>query len=258
MAACSRIHSTPISSLASPTRCQTSSWGGWAFFRTGHRPSARSDAGRTRPTDGLGLPSIAGFGLRFVLDGTAAAYLLTPDAHFAGGAVAEAALFVELGMRYLNSCLLPVTQTAYGAVIFREAGGTITREYPAMADLGFDGPNLLAGYAGGSRNLLLAATDLAVGQPFTVWAAIEANAHASVTADAFAYVGIGLDLTDTLSFPTSGPVADLPLGYTLDGPDVYVNDNAFGLVPEPAACAALAALGCLGWATWRRSDRRQP
>lgn len=210
-----------------------------------------------RSTGEFGLPAIGGFGLHFTLDGTATDYLLTPGALFAGGAVAEAGLFVELGMTYLNSSLLPVTQTAYGAVIFRNTAGIITYEYPAMPDLGLDGPNLLASYSGGEKDLLLAGTGLAVGQPFSVWVAVEANARASVSADAAANVGIGLDFLHTLSFPTSGSVADLPTGYTLDGPDVYVNDNSFQPIPEPSQWATLATVGCLGWAGWRRYHERR-
>lgn len=101
------------------------------------------------------------------------------------------------------------------------------------------------------------AAALVVGAPAGRAASLEAAVNGSVLQDPLnAHFEFGF--TDTLSFPTSGPVADLPPGYTLDGPDVYVNDNAFGVVPEPGAYAALAALGCLDWAAWRRSGRRQP
>lgn len=53
-----------------------------------------------------------------------------------------------------------------------------------------------------------------------------------VTDESFANLGVGLDFTHTLSFPTTSPVADLPAGYTLEGLDVFVNNNRFGAVPE--------------------------
>ncbi|MEP7366695.1 MAG: PEP-CTERM sorting domain-containing protein [Acidobacteriota bacterium] len=54
-----------------------------------------------------------------------------------------------------------------------------------------------------------------------------------------------LDFVDTMSLPTTGPVFNLPSGYTVDIPDLYVFDNRFlppgtgGAVPEPSSLAMM-------------------
>jgi hypothetical protein len=60
----------------------------------------------------------------------------------------------------------------------------------------------------------------------------------------------------TLALPTSGPVFDLPSGYTANALSYGIVDNIFTPVPEPEHYAALAGAGLLAFGLWRRHSRR--
>jgi hypothetical protein len=84
------------------------------------------------------------------------------------------------------------------------------------------------------------AFNVQAGEPFSLELQLDTRAGAGgEPASANAAFG------NTLSFPTKGPVFDVPGGYTVDGPDAGIEDNRF--VPEPAmpvltAVALLAQL----------------
>lgn len=87
-----------------------------------------------------------------------------------------------------------------------------------------------------------------VGQTFDVRVYVNAGARATVAisgtpADQFDTVnalgGSGSHFSSTVTFPTSGPVFDLPPGYTLNSPSAGIVNNQ--LVPEPVVLALLAA-----------------
>jgi hypothetical protein len=88
-----------------------------------------------------------------------------------------------------------------------------------------------------------------VGQTFQVRVYVNASARGVVSisgtpADQFDTVsalGGGVsDFSTTVTFPTAGPVFDLPAGYTLSSPSAGIVDNRF-VVPEPGVAALLAA-----------------
>jgi hypothetical protein len=65
------------------------------------------------------------------------------------------------------------------------------------------------------------------------------------------------DFTHTLTFAISGPVFDLPPGFTANSPDGFIFDNQFippALVPEPATIGLLG-VGVVGLTTLRFSRR---
>jgi hypothetical protein len=68
------------------------------------------------------------------------------------------------------------------------------------------------------------------------------------------------DFSHTLTFPTSGPVFDLPAGYTANSPSLHIVDNRFVVaptaVPEPTTALLLGAgLAALGAGAARRRRR---
>ena len=48
------------------------------------------------------------------------------------------------------------------------------------------------------------------------------------------------NFSSTVTFPTSGPVFDLPPGYTVNSPSAGIVNNQY-VLPEPSALALLAA-----------------
>ncbi|MBN8732129.1 MAG: PEP-CTERM sorting domain-containing protein [Acidobacteria bacterium] len=87
--------------------------------------------------------------------------------------------------------------------------------------------------------------------------------YISLDANAQGASGLGQPLTinalNTLRLPRTGPVFNLPDGYSVDVPDLFVFNNRYvdpnggggGEVPEPATCALVGG-GLLLAAIWRR------
>jgi hypothetical protein len=62
------------------------------------------------------------------------------------------------------------------------------------------------------------------------------------------------DYSHTLTFPASGPVFNLPAGYTANSPDAHIVNNMF--VPEPGSLVLLVSAGSLIWSGAHRGRRR--
>ena len=62
---------------------------------------------------------------------------------------------------------------------------------------------------------------------------------------------------DTVHFSTTGPVFNLPDGFTANSATgLIVNNQWAGAVPEPGSIV-LSILGCMGLTVFRRSRRRR-
>lgn len=116
------------------------------------------------------------------------------------------------------------------------------------------GTGLLTGYQGGPLTLASAASDFPVDVPLDlrVRLATLTVVEASGTID---YLG-GVDFSHTLSLPTTGPVLNLPGGYSATSAEMNIIDNTFVPVPEPAGWAAVAV--ALVAAAGRRSRSARP
>lgn len=146
--------------------------------------------------------------------------------------------------------------TLSGSLAGVSFSGTRTVRYSlGDTDATVEESGILAGFTG--DDLLTTDTvNILVGRPFTLGLQLGASAsglalitHLSAEGDA--------SFADTLSFPTSGPVFNLPNGFTVNSADgLIVNNNWVGApaaVPEPTSLALLGtgALGLLGCG-WRR------
>ncbi len=60
----------------------------------------------------------------------------------------------------------------------------------------------------------------------------------------------------SLFLPTSGPVFNLPDGFTVNSASLGIVNNTYSPVPEPEEYAACAAAGLVGFGLWRRAARR--
>jgi len=131
---------------------------------------------------------------------------------------------------------------------------------------------LLIGHYGSGGSIADSITSsqlmIPVGQTFSVRVYVNASARgvvniAGTPADQFDTVnalGGGVsDFSTTVTFPTSGPVFDLPAGYTLNSPSAgIVNNQLVVPVPEPRLVTLLVTgIGVLG-ALRRRTIHRQP
>ncbi len=112
-------------------------------------------------------------------------------------------------------------------------------------------------YHGGPVDLTTGLWEVPTGTPLTLSLALQAT----VALDLYAYSAtevsgsIMMDAFHSLSFPIGSPVFNLPDGYTAHAPSYGIVDNLFAPIPEPGEYAALAGLGLLGFALWRRTRR---
>lgn len=113
------------------------------------------------------------------------------------------------------------------------------------------GNGLLSGYAGGLASLESGIWAAPTGTPLTLSISLYGNASAQGLYDTSA----SSDATATLALPTGGPLFNLPVGFTADSPSLQLANNVYAPVPEPGHYAALAGLGLLGFAFWRRARR---
>ena len=67
-----------------------------------------------------------------------------------------------------------------------------------------------------------------------------------------------VEARNTLAFPETGPVFDLPAGLTANAPSIGLVNNQFVPVPEPNEWVLLIAAGCLGWAGVANRQVRRP
>jgi hypothetical protein len=79
-----------------------------------------------------------------------------------------------------------------------------------------------------------------VGVP--VWVYLNFNLQANLYAPVGTDAGGTIDFTNTVRLSTSGPVFNLPAGYSANSTDLNIVDNQLQTIPEPGTCA-LAAIG---------------
>lgn len=120
----------------------------------------------------------------------------------------------------------------------------------AALGIGINVPNL-----NGDTFLVVDPVSVTSGSPTVLYISLDANAQGAA--------GVGQPLSinalNTLRLPRTGPVFNLPDGYSVDVPDLFVFNNRFvdpnggggGEVPEPATCALVGG-GLLLAAIWRR------
>jgi hypothetical protein len=110
-----------------------------------------------------------------------------------------------------------------------------------------------------TNRVTLVGTPQPVDSPELVWFAIEANVTAAANGPQGGKAAATTEVYE-LSLPISGPVFNLPPGFTANSSDGLIVDNRY--VPEPdAALAQLAALAAIALVRWDRADlarRRRP
>lgn len=87
--------------------------------------------------------------------------------------------------------------------------------------------------------------------PFTMQIQLQADAGASGYMQDSFILGGNADFGSTLTFPTTGPVFNLPAGYTADSPDAGIVNNQY-IAPEPTSLALAATCAVLGGRVRRR------
>jgi len=115
--------------------------------------------------------------------------------------------------------------------------------------------------AWGSANPLVItpAFDVQSGVPFEVQMRLSTSAQTVISSA----IGTGgsaeanTDFSHTFSFTTSGPVFNLPIGYSANSADAYIVNNQVGAVPEPSTLIlGIAGFAGLGLATLRKKFRQ--
>jgi len=181
--------------------------------------------------------------LNLSLDGS---FLGNATGPFAGTASVVSRLNLVVRFGYMD----PVTFSQGGTLQTGQV--TLTQSSGGVAT--FDGGSgLFAGYTGGPLALTTVAAALPIGVPIelSVRLANLTTVQATGTID---YQG-GVDYLHTLSLPTSGPVLNLPSGYTAASTELNVANNAFTAVPEPEEWALFAGTALLAGGLWQRRQR---
>jgi hypothetical protein len=110
--------------------------------------------------------------------------------------------------------------------------------------------------ANGVGHIVTPAFNVTVGVPFEVY--LELDTQASITANLPSVFGMtaeaNTDFSDTLSFALTGPVFNLPAGYTANSAAAGIVNNSF-VVPEPSSLL-LAFFGLAAVVLVRRRHRQ--
>ena len=118
---------------------------------------------------------------------------------------------------------------------------------------------MLAAWGSGNPQIVTPTFDVQSGVPFDV------QIRLSTSADTIISSGIGTggsaqansDFSHTFSFARTGPVFNLPVGFTANSVDAHIVNNQVVAVPEPSTLIlGLAGFAGLGLATLRKKFRR--
>jgi hypothetical protein len=186
-----------------------------------------------------------GFGARGFAG--SAAYLVVDDIIISGpgSAVPVSLNLLFSGTQNGSGSMLSFFDLGMGgtAAISGSFGGQLVLDPSGITQSG-----LLTGYAGGSTTLQSGIWAAPTGVPVNLTIQLYAQAESAGGYDTSG----SADASATLSLPTSGPIFNLPAGFSADSASLHISGNVYAPVPEPEHYAALAGLGLLGFALWRR------
>lgn len=107
---------------------------------------------------------------------------------------------------------------------------------------------LLSGYTDGTAELTTATWEVPTGVPLSLYFGVDAIA---ITGTGYGSTGSS-EVLNFAALPIGVPLFNLPEGFTVNAPEAYIIDNIYAPVPEPEYYAALAGLGLIGFALWRK------
>jgi hypothetical protein len=177
-----------------------------------------------------GPPGSVGTSLNLSLSGE-----LSAGSVAGGGASASVNLYVKVDGALIvgsNDSLLYDARGADPLLVF--ANGVLTDWLPPEGDVTTPVFNVQAG------------------EPFSL--ELQLHTFAGAAGDP---AGANAAFGNTLSFAKTGPVFNLPSGYSADGPDAGIEDNQFTAAPEPAM-PVLIAVALLCWCILPRQPSADP